>query len=288
MRRGPIPYSAAELAWLEANFRMVISDYHRAFVREFGRVDVELTHLNQLRKRKGWKVGRDGSRYKGRLRTYTPEEMTWLEANHTLPIADYHRQFVERFNREVTAGALHGLRKRYGWKTGRTGHFEKGHEPDNKGKACAPGTGGRHPNAQRTQFQKGQVPHTFRGAGHERIDSKDGYVVTIVEETNPWTGAATRPVHKHRHLWEQANGPLPDGHVLKCLDGDKANCDPSNWEAIPRGVLPRLNGGRATRVMAYDTAPAELKPALMTMARLDHKVSELRRTPRRASGVEHP
>jgi len=71
------------------------------------------------------------------------------------------------------------------------------------------------------------------------------------------------------------------------LDGNRLNTDPTNWLCIPRGVLPRLNGGRATRVMAYDTAPDELKPVLMTMARVDHKASELRRAPNKPTGGDH-
>ncbi|UFF43090.1 HNH endonuclease [Pseudosulfitobacter pseudonitzschiae] len=91
----------------------------------------------------------------------------------------------------------------------------------------------------------------------------------IVAETNPWTGAKTRPVHKHRWLWEQQNGPVPKGMVLKCLDGDKTNTDPSNWEPIPQALLPRLNGrfGRG-----YDAAPAEIKPTLLATAKLEHAV----------------
>ncbi|MBD8556888.1 HNH endonuclease [Rhizobium sp. CFBP 8762] len=204
--------------------------------------------------------------------------MAWLKNHSAMVIGEYHSAFNANFQREdVTPQNLHALRKRMGWKTGRTGHFVKGQVSPNKGTTCAPGTGGRHPNAQRTQFKKGRLPHNHQGAGHERIDRKDGYTVMIIDEVNPWTGAATRPVHKHRYLWEQANGPIPDGYVLKCLDGDKMNCAPSNWEAIPRGVLPRLNGGRSTRVMAYDTAPDELKPALLTLARVDQKASELRK-----------
>jgi hypothetical protein len=264
------------MTWLEENFRMVISDYHRAFVEKFGRTDVELVHLNQLRKRNGWKVGRDGGRYKGRLRTYTSAEMVWLEANHTLPINEYREQFISAFGREVTASALHGLRKRYGWKTGRTGQFQKGQISHNKGVPCAPGRGGRHPNAQRTQFHKGNLPHNTKFLGHERV-SKDGYVEVSVDEENPHTGYERRYLLKHLHLWEHKNGPVPEGHCLKCVDGNRLNTDPENWIAIPRGVLPRLNGGRATRVMAYDTAPAELKPTLMTIARLDHKTSEMRK-----------
>lgn len=273
MRRGPIPYSAEEMAWLEANYKMVISDYHSAFVEKFNRSDVKLVHLNHLRKRKGWKVGRNGSRYRGRLRSYTQAEMNWLEENRLLPISEYHQQFNEKFTRQVSVKALHVLRKRYGWKTGRSGRFEKGHVSHNKGKTCPPGVGGRHPNAQRTQFKNGQLPKNFKGAGHERIDTKDGYVVMIVDETNPWTGADTRPVHKHRYLWEQQHGPIPDGFVLKCIGEDKTNCDPSNWELVPRELLPRLNGRFG---MNYDHAAPEIKPTIMAVAKLKHAVKQVR------------
>ncbi|WP_426229325.1 HNH endonuclease signature motif containing protein [Pararhizobium sp. DWP3-4] len=275
MRRGPIPYSAEEMVWLEANFKLVISDYHRAFVAAFGRDDVSLCHLNQLRKRKGWKVGRDGGRYIGRRRRFSDAEITWLRNHCSMPISEYHPAFCKEFGREdVSAANLHGLRKREGWKTGRTGHFVKGAEPLNKGKKCAPGTGGLHPNAQRTQFRPGRLPHNHQGAGHERIDSKDGYAIIIVDEVNPWTGAATRPMHKHRWLWEQANGPIPDGFVLKCIGEDKTNCDPSNWELIPREVLPRLNGRFG---MHYDQAAPEIKPTIMAVAKLKHAVTQVRR-----------
>lgn len=126
-----------------------------------------------------------------------------------------------------------------------------------------------------TTFKHGQKPPNRRGAGHERIDSKDGYVVMIVEELNPWNGHSTRPVHKHRYLWEQANGPVPEGHVLKCLDGDKTNCDPSNWEAVPQTILPRLNACR--RGVAYDQAAPELRPAIMAAAKLDHAARQRRK-----------
>ncbi|GEP11257.1 HNH endonuclease [Methylobacterium gnaphalii] len=188
-------------------------------------------------------------------------------------VGEYHRVFCAHFGRtDSTAEQLNALRKRQGWRTGRTGRFSPGQASHNKGKVCPPGVGGRHPNARKTQFKKNALPHNYRGAGHERIDDKDGYVVMIVAETNPWTGADTRPVLKHRYLWEQANGPLPDDHCLKCLDGDKTNTDPSNWEAIPRGVLPRLNGGRHKKRLAYDAAPDELKPTVLAVAKLEHAV----------------
>jgi hypothetical protein len=212
---------------------------------------------------------------KGRPILYSAAEMSWLKINRALVISDYHKAFVFEFGRaDVSAGHLHSLRKRNGWKTGRTGCFEKGTIPPNKGKRCAPGTGGRHPNARRTQFKKGNAPHNTNYLGHERV-SKDGYVEISIDETNPYTGYERRYVLKHRWLWEQARGPVPKGMCLKCR-GDRLNCDPSNWQLVPRGLLPRLNGGRHKKRIAYDEAPHELKPTLMHVAEIEQAIHEKR------------
>jgi hypothetical protein len=199
--------------------------------------------------------------------------MAWLEANRLMVISDYARAFAEHFGRDVSAGALHALRKRKGWKTGRTGCFAKGHTPFNKGKRCPEGKGGRHPNARRTQFRKGNEPHNTHYLGHERVDAHDGYIYISIAETNPHTGYPRRYVLKHKYLWELKNGPVPEGHALKCLDGNRQNTAPSNWEAVPRAMLPRLAGkaGRYKRVLAYDDAPPELRPTVMAIAKLSHK-----------------
>ena len=123
-----------------------------------------------------------------------------------------------------------------------------------------------------TRFKKGNLPHNTNHLGHERV-SKDGYIEISVDEVNPHTGYERRYVLKHRHLWIEANGPIPDGHRLKCLDGDRTNTDPANWEAIPYALAPRLNGkfGRG-----YDDAPAEIKPTIMAIAKLEHAVRNAR------------
>lgn len=205
---------------------------------------------------------------KGHPIRYSAAEMFWLEANRLMVISDYHRAFVETFGRgEVSLINLHSLRKRKGWGTGRTGCFPKGNEPFNKGKPHP--TRGR---ASETQFKKGGLPHNTNYLGHERV-SKDGYVEISIAETNPHTGFERRYVLKHRYLWEQANGPVPKGMALKCR-GERIDTDPSNWELIPRALLPRLNGGRRKKRMAYDAAPAELKPALMAIAKIEQAISE--------------
>lgn len=269
MRRSRIIYNAAEMAWLETNRAMIISDYHRAFQAEFGRPDVLQMHLHGLRKRLGWKVGREKGRTKGRRLKYTDAEIAWLRDNSTMEINAWCAAFRAQFGHDdATPTKLHSLRKREGWKTGRTGHFEKGAAPWSKGKKLP-----FNANRAKTQFKKGQMPGNYRGPGHESVDD-EGYVWIIIDQRNPWTGASTRRIHKHRWLWEQANGPVPEGMVLKCLDADKSNTDPSNWEPVPIGLLPRLNG-KSNR--DYDHAPAELKPIIMTVAKLEHAAATRRK-----------
>lgn len=206
---------------------------------------------------------------KGHRIEYSKAELRWLEANRTMVIGEYRRAFCAKFGRRIKAANLNALRKRMGWKTGRTGCFAKGEIPHNKGKKCCAGQGGRHPNARKTQFKKGNLPHNTNYLGHERL-SKEGYIEISVGETNPHTGFERRYVLKHRWLWEKARGPVPEGMVLKCK-GDKQNTDPSNWELIPRALLPRL-GGRFGR--GYDYAPDELKPTIMAVAKLEHQIRE--------------
>jgi hypothetical protein len=207
---------------------------------------------------------------KGIWISYTAEELTFIEEHSRDPRAEMHAAFIAEFGRDdISLMNLHSLCKRKGWMTGRTGCYVKGQEPPNKGVPCPPGKGGRHPNARASQFKSGGLPHNTNYLGHERV-SKDGYVEISVDETNPHTGFERRYVLKHRWLWEKAHGPVPEGMALKCR-GERTNTNPANWELIPRALLPRLSGrfGRG-----YDTAPADLKPTIMAVAKLEHRARE--------------
>lgn len=214
---------------------------------------------------------------KGHPIRYSADEMAWLEANRTMPISEYARAFNATFGRDVAAANLHALRKRKGWKTGRTGCFTKGQEPHNKGKPCPEGVGGRHPNARRTQFTKGErrgvAVRLYKPIGTERI-TKDGYRERKVHDGLPLQ-SRWRAVHLIE--WEAVNGQIPDGHCLKCLSGDKLNTDPSNWTLIPRAILPRLNGGARKTKLAYGEAEPEVRPAILAIARVEHRANELKR-----------
>lgn len=204
---------------------------------------------------------------KGRSIRYTAQELQWIEAHATLPRAQMHRLFVETFGRtDVSQANLHALCKRRRWLTGRTGQFHPGQEPPNKGKPMP-----YHPNSAATRFKKGErrgwAAENWKPIGTERV-TEDGYLERKVHDGLPLQ-SRWRAVHLIR--WEELNGPIPDGHALKCLDGNRRNTDPANWTAIARALLPRLNG------RDYDSAPAQLKPTLMAVAKLEHAAREIRK-----------
>jgi hypothetical protein len=200
---------------------------------------------------------------------YSADELEWIKAHSVDPRPAALAEFCRKFKRsDVSQQNFNALCKRNGWLTGRTGRFEKGIVPANKGKRCAPGKGGRHRNAQATQFRKGNLPHNTKYLGHERI-SKDGYVEISIDEPNPHTNFERRYVLKHRWLWEQQNGPIPEGHFLKCRDGNRQNCDPSNWECLSRSVQFYLQPHRGHD---YEHADEAVKPSIIAVAKLKDAV----------------
>lgn len=67
MKRQAIIYSAEELAFIQANYQLVISELHQQFVARFNRDDVSAINLRSLGKRNGWKTGRTGCFEKGNI-----------------------------------------------------------------------------------------------------------------------------------------------------------------------------------------------------------------------------
>jgi len=196
----------------------------------------------------------------GKFIRYSARELAWIRRHCTLPRREAHARFCATFRRaDVSFANFTSLCARRGWVTGRTGYFPRGHRPHNLGKPMP-----SHANTAKTQFKTGNLPHNTRYLGHERI-SKDGYREISIAETNPHTGFWRRYVLKHRYLWEQQYGPVPDGHCLKCLDGNRLNTDPSNWCAVPRGLLPFLNGHRGPN---YDQAHPDVRPAILMLAKV--------------------
>lgn len=108
--------------------------------------------------------------------------------------------------------------------------FSKGHVPANKGKRE---TEFRSREAiercAATRFKKGDRPHNTRPVGYEcfRRQKSKGYVYIKVRDGEPM-------VLKHRWVWEQAHGEIPEGYNVTFRDGDSRNCELDNLELVSR------------------------------------------------------
>lgn len=142
-----------------------------------------------------------------------------------------HKEIAEAFNKKFDSDiTLSNVKSYIGnnkLNTGRTGRFEKGHVPFNKGKKGLT-TGGVE-----TQFKKGNIPHNHREVGTEVING-DGYWQVKIAEPNVWK-------LKHRLVWEQVNGPIPEGHIVIFADQDRENFEPDNLLLISRQKFIRMN-----------------------------------------------
>lgn len=182
-------------------------------------------------------------------RHWTPEEEARL-------IAAYPDQptwqLVQAFGRTLNqiyrkAGHL-GLKKRPayldstrsgrlrpGANIGGPTRFKPGHTTWNKGMK------GLHIGGIETRFKPGNRTGKARDAyqpiGTERI-SKEGYLQRKINDDLPLQ-ARWRAVHQL--LWEEAHGPIPDGHAVIFKDGDKQNIALDNLECISRAELMRRN-----------------------------------------------
>lgn len=133
--------------------------------------------------------------------------------------------------------------------------FKKGMTPWNKGIK----TGSKPTNG----FKKGFTPWHTKELYSERLD-KDGYILIKIAEPNKW-------VRKHRWLYEQEYGAIPENSVIIFADGDKSNLDIDNLLCVTRNELKILNKCRLI------SSVAELTKTGLNIAKLKIKLAEIRK-----------
>jgi len=146
---------------------------------------------------------------------------------------------------------LQFLKKEFGdnlRKVGIKHRFPKGQQPWNKGtKGVCKGSS--------TSFKKGTIPPNtlYDGAISIRRDSKGIPYRHIRLAQGKWELL-------HRHIWEQANGPVPEGHVVKFKDGNQENCALENVYLCTRQEHMQHN--------TIHNYPPELKQTIRTLGKL--------------------
>lgn len=161
------------------------------------------------------------------MHKYTDEEESLLRKiapGHTG--SEITKMFNKHFSLSLTELQIKSFRSRKFINNGLDAKFKKGSIPVNKGTK-----GFMKPN--RTSFKKGNRPKNWVPVGSERIDT-DGYVDIKIAEPHKWK-------QKHHILWEQQNGPIPEGYVLVFKDSNKQNVSLENIAVISRSELLIMN-----------------------------------------------
>jgi hypothetical protein len=109
---------------------------------------------------------------------------------------------------------------------GKEYRFKKGMKTWNKGIKGYMG-------ANVTSFKKGHQPKCYLPVGTESED-RDGYVKIKIADPNIWE-------LKHRVIWEERFGSIPDKHAVIFIDGNKRNFDLTNLVLVHRRDLLYFN-----------------------------------------------
>lgn len=179
----------------------------------------------------------------------------------------------EKFGTDFNQHRMKVFRAKYHIRSGLTGWYQKGHAPGNKGKKLEEYV--KDPERledirQRigaTQFPKGHRPANELPVGTITL-SPDGYLLRKKQmQGSQWE----RWEFLHRAVWEEHNGPIPEGMVVTFRDGDKQNCDISNMMLVSKGENAAL-----TRMHLRFEDP-DLTTAALGTIRLRQKAARIRK-----------
>lgn len=269
-----IRYTEEQLEFIRTGYKtMPLSELAPLFNTRFN-LNVTWKTLNSAAANHGITCGRNAGERIVPCRLYIKEQAEFLRKNYPgRSLKELTDLFNARFGENKTERQIKTFVHNRHITSGRTGRFEGGHRPWNRGKKGYIG-------ANRTSFKKGNIPPNRKPLGAERIDSKDGYIQKKIAEKDPYTGFPTRFKNKHVHIWEMAHGPVPKGQVVAFKDGDMTNCILENLMMIPRSELLVLN------LHKYREAPEEIKTSLHVLAKLEVKAG-IRTRPGRGRGIRH-
>lgn len=211
----------------EVSVRELTQRFNKQFV-----TDISYTAMKSYLKNHHMRSGRPTGTVAGEYSKTFPKEIAeYIQLNYK---GTGHKEMAtvlnEKFGTSYTSSQIKGYYANHKLNSGLTGRFLKGNVPANKGMKMSPE---QYERCKGTMFKKGQVPSNHRSVGSERI-TKDGYIEIKIAEPNKWR-------LKHLVVWEENNGPLPKGHAILFLDGDKQNTNISNLRLMTRSELLIMN-----------------------------------------------
>jgi len=192
-------------------------------------------------------------------RTWTDDEEQYLIANYAnTSNIELAKMLGKKDANAIGAKASHlKLRKsgqflRESCKARTKGQFKKGLIPHNKGKKLSQET---KEKLKPTMFKRGNRPHNAQPVGTETKD-KYGYVWVKIAEPSEWK-------LKHHVAYGE---PVPTGHNVIFLDGNKYNFERGNLQLVSNAELMNRN--------TMHRYPPELVRLLKTLNKLKKRVAE--------------
>lgn len=207
-----------------------------------------------------------------KYQTYYPKGMYEYVRDNSWGVSskEMAERVKELFGYEMTPTAMKQFRQRHGIKSGVTGWYQKGHPPGTKGKTLeeiCKNDPEKIAKVRATQFKKGHRPVNELPIG-TIVVSSDGYKLRKKSmEGSIWE----RWEMLHRAVWEEHNGPIPDGMIVSFKDSNTLNCDISNLMLITRSEASSLTG------LNYRFEDPELTQAGLSLIRLRNAANELKR-----------
>lgn len=167
----------------------------------------------------------------------------------------------EKYGLNLTQDQIRGWKKNHKTPSGYNTRYRVGNVPWLKGKKIIPK--GKH------LFKKGDAPHNKAPIGSLGYRVNGGRRYWFIKTRDDQVSNNYELLHKH--IWEQANGKVPDGYMLVFRDGDSDNCTLENLKLIHRGANLVAN----TKIGLTDDP--ELNDVIWTTAELRRKASKLRK-----------
>lgn len=160
---------------------------------------------------------------KSKRKVFNIDQEKFIELNSKgLGNLELTEMLNKKFGTSFTAKQIKAYKANHGISSGLTGHFQKGNVPSNKGKKMPKEL---YNKAKPTMFKSGHKPANTRPVGTIEKRSDTYWWKKISEDKVP---ARRNWKQIHRILWEEANGPVPEGHVIIFKDGNTDNLDLDN------------------------------------------------------------
>jgi len=245
-----------------------MTDLHIAYNKRFHYAPRTYPAIRSFIKNRKITCGGQGHKDKWQCTLMTRTQSDWVGEHYVnVSLAEITKLFNQLYGKDLNTDQMKTFIANRGFKSGRTGHFVKGSVPVNKGLRRPGWHRGR---MKETQYKAGHNLSETNPIWHQRPD-KDGYILMKCPIINPHTGAFGYYIPKHKWVWEQANGPIPENQVLTFIDDDTGNPTLANLQLITRAELCRRNK------LQYKQADPEIRDTIKAIAKLQYTTAQVQR-----------